>query len=389
MGRGPGVRVIGSHSIQLDFRWKGLRLRPRVRLQATKANVRYCEAWKRRIEDEIALKTFVWEKHFPHIPNPCASESAAKFREYCLAYVASLAGQIQPETIKEYGQCVEIVARGLGNPSIERADRPKFREWISKQKLSKNRIDNLLTPVRGALKQAVEDGALAKNPLEGFEVRRIKTGTEREIDPFTPDEVELLAGTDLGGLWTFWAWTGLRSGEIIGLRWGDVASKRESIAVRRAVRLGRTKVPKTAAGTRVLLLLEPARRALASLDQGPEDGAVFRNPNTGEGWHEAKALNRAFARACKAAGVRRRYVYQLRHTFATWALSSGENPAWIANQMGHTDVQIIYDHYGKWMPGLDKQAGSRMVAAVLPSACLTGEESSGIQWKAPRRALAK
>jgi integrase len=361
------VRVIGPDSIQLDFRWKGLRHRPRVRLQATKANIRYCEAWKRRIEDEIALKTFVWEKHFPDHPNPCAGQSATKFREYCLAYVASLAGQIQPETIKEYEQCVEIVARGLGNPSLERADRPKFREWVSKQTLSKNRIDNLLTPVRGALKQALEDDAIAKNPLDGFEVRRIKTGTEREIDPFTPEEVLALGETECGRLWTFWAWTGLRSGEIIGLRWADVERNAERITVRRAVRLGREKSPKTSAGTRSVILLEPARRSLAGR-RGEDSEHVFLNPNTGKDWHEAKALNRAFARACRDAKVRRRYVYQLRHTFATWALSSGENPAWIANQMGHTDVQIIYDHYGKWMPGLDKEAGSRMLYAVAPKA---------------------
>lgn len=368
MGRGPGVRVIGPEAIQLDFRWKGKRHRPRIRLSATKANVRYCEAWKRRIEDEIALGTFVWEKHFPNHPNPCPAQSATRLREYALAYVGSLAGQIQPETQKEYEQCVEIVAAGMHNPALDRLDRAKFRHWISTQTLSKSRIDNLLTPIRGALKQAVEDGAIAKNPLEGFEVRRIKTGTEREIDPFTPEEIEALGRTDCGSLWRFWAWTGLRSGEVIGLRWADVDLARGTISVRRAVRRGREKQPKTSAGTRSLVLLAPARDALSELSEGEADAPVFTNPNTGEDWHEAKALNRAFARACKKAGVRRRYAYQLRHTFATWALSAGENPVWIAKQMGHEDVQIIYDHYGKWMPQLDQNAGSRMLEAVRPKA---------------------
>jgi integrase len=367
MGRGPGVRVIGSDSIQIDFRWKGIRHRPRIRLSPTKANLRYCEAWKRKIEDEIALNTFVWEKHFPQHPNPCAGVSGAKFREYCLAYVAALAGQVQPETIKEYEQCVEIVARGLGHPSLEKADRARFREWVSKQTLSKSRIDNLLTPIRGALKQALEDDAIAKNPLEGFEVRRIKTGTEKEIDPFTPEEVLALASTANGALWNFWAWSGLRSGEIIGLRWGDVERDASRIWIRRAVRLGREKQPKTDAGVRAVILLEPARRALAKA-RGADSSPVFRNPNTGQDWHEAKALNRAFGRACKEAGVRRRYVYQLRHTFATWALSSGENPSWIANQMGHTDTAMLYRHYGKWMPQMDTKAGSRMLEAATSKA---------------------
>jgi integrase len=368
------VRVVGPESVQLDFRWKDQRHRLRLRLATTKANLEYCKRWKRKVEDEIALGTFVWEKHFPNHPNPCPDQSTLKLREFLLNYIKTLAGQIQPETIKEYEQCAEIVAAGLHDPPLEKATRAAFRTWISKQALSKNRIDNLLTPVRGAFRQALEDGTLNKNPLEGFQVRRIKTDTEKEIDPFTPEEIEALGRTKLGYLWTFWTWTGLRSGEVIGLRWSDVASGGKSITVRRAVRRGRTKTPKTASGTRVVHLMEPAQRVIASLIEGHKDGAVFRNPNTEddedqkEDWHEAKALNRAFARDCIRAKVRRRYVYQLRHTFATWALSSGENPAWIAKQMGHKDVAILYKHYGKWMPQLDPKAGSRMLNAVKSKA---------------------
>lgn len=368
MGRGPGVRVIGPDGIQLDFRWKGQRHRPRVRLTASKANVEYCRRWKRRIEDEIALGTFVWEKHFPTHPNPCPDKAGARFLDVVLGYINSLAGSIQPETAKEYRQCAEIVAAGLHNPTVDKLDRAKFRNWVATQQLSKNRLDNLLTPVRGALKQAVEDGALAKNPLEGFEIRRIKTGTDEVIDPFQPGEVAALGAIEGGSLWTFWAWSGPRSGEIIGLRWRDVDDQCENISIRRAIRRGREKSPKSAAGTRVVRLLPPAREAIASLERGKPDDPVFINPNTGNGWHEAKALNRAFARACKEAKVRRRYVYQLRHTFATWALSSGENPAWIAKQMGHSDTAMLFKHYGKWMPQMDPKAGSRMLDAAIPKA---------------------
>lgn len=362
MGRGPGVRVVGAEGVQLDFRWKGQRHRPRLRLAPTKANLEYCRRWKRRIEDEIALGTFVWEKHFPNHPNPAPELAGQRIRDIVLDYIKGLAGQIQPETAKEYAQCAEIVCQGIGNPTLDKLDRAKFRNWIATLQLSKNRIDNLLTPVRGALKQALEDGALHKNPLEGFEVRRIKTDTEKEIDPFTPAEIRALAATDCGELWTFWAWTGLRSGEIIAARWDDVDGQCATLSVRRAVRLGREKAPKTASGHRVVRLLGPARDVLR---QRRRDGDfIFTNPNTGNYWHEAKALNRAFARACRDAKVRRRYVYQLRHTFATWALSSGENPAWIAKQMGHTDTAMLYRHYGKWMPQMDPKAGSRMLDAA-------------------------
>lgn len=365
MGRGPGVRAVGVEAIQIDFRWKGQRCRERVRLRPTSANLKYCAGWKRRIEEEIAHGTFDYSKHFPDSPRSRRDSSGGEKLGCALhGYCQSLAHSVEPETVREYCGNAAIVAKGLGNPTVAETTRAKIREWVSKQTLSKARIDNLLKPLRGYFGQAVEDGVLTTNPLEGFKVKRVGE-VKGDIDPFTPEEIEALGGTALGALWTAWAWTGLRSGEIIGLAWNDVDLKGCRLHVRRAVRLGRTKSPKTKSGERSISLLPAARLAIEGLERQEIGGPVFRNPNTGNGWHEAKALNRAFARACEEAQVRRRYVYQLRHTFATWALSSGENPAWIARQMGHTSAQMLYQHYGRWMPQLDPQAGSRMLAKAV------------------------
>ncbi|HDG1670105.1 TPA: tyrosine-type recombinase/integrase, partial [Kluyvera ascorbata] len=51
----------------------------------------------------------------------------------------------------------------------------------------------------------------------------------------------------------------------------------------------------------------------------------------------------------KRAGIRHRKAYESRHTFACWALSAGANPSFIANQMGHTNAQMVFSVYGKWM----------------------------------------
>jgi integrase len=286
-----------------------------------------------------------------------------------LDYCSSLANSVEPETLRDYERDAEIVARWFDKDrSLGSLTRKDIRQAVSKQTLSRQRISNLLRPLRGALEQAIEDGAISENPLLGFKVRRVQASRDEVIDPFNPEEIAALGATECGALWTFWAWSGPRSGEIIGLRWGDVDTDCKSVEIRRAIRLGREKSPKTEAGRRVLELLQPAREAIARLRRGTPDDPVFTNPNTGEGWHEAKALNRAFARACRKAKVRRRYVYQLRHTFATWALSSGENPAWIAKKMGHSDTAMLYRHYGKWMPQMDPKAGSRMLEAAKSKA---------------------
>lgn len=365
MGRGPGVRATSANSIQIDFRYKGVRCRERLSLAPTAANLKYAKRLKATIEHEIATQTFDYAKHFPDSRRGqfLRNGSGTNLRSALLAYVDSLANELQPETIDEYRHDAEIIAAGLNGETLGGITRAKVRSWLSTLNLTKKRIDNILIPLRGALNQAVEDGELQANPLAGFKVRRVEKGRET-IDPFTPEEIRALSGTDLGYLWEFWAWSGLRSGEIIGLQWADLGPDRRSVAIRRAVRVGREKVPKTSAGNRIVELLPAARRALSGIKPSPDEPHIFRNPNTGRRWHEDRALARTFRKACAVVGVRYRYPYQLRHTFATWALSSGENPKWAATQMGHKDMITFFRVYAKWMGTLDPQAGSKMSAAV-------------------------
>lgn len=51
----------------------------------------------------------------------------------------------------------------------------------------------------------------------------------------------------------------------------------------------------------------------------------------------------------KIAGIRHRKAYEYRHTFACWALSAGRYPSFIASQMSHTNAQMVFNVYGKWM----------------------------------------
>jgi integrase len=345
----------------VDFRWKGQRCRERIRLKPTAANLKYAANLKARIEHEIATGQFDYAKHFPDSPRGrIHPQGHAKLSVVLSDYVAGLSGSVEPETIREYGQSSDAIIEGVGDPYVHNLTRAQVRNWLASSPLSKKRLDNLLIPLRGALAQAVDDGILEKNILHGFKFKRIDS-PKKEIDPFTPEEVEALGRTGLGNLWLFWAWTGLRSGEVIGLQWGDVDREGQRINVRRAVRLGRQKLPKTAAGNRGLQLLPPAWGALPDGDGRDAEAPVWVNPNTGGDWHEAKALARAFRKACKEAGVRYRYPYQLRHSFASRALSAGENALWVAKYMGHTDVGMVTRHYGKWIPSVDPMAGQRMI----------------------------
>jgi len=275
-------------------------------------------------------------------------------------YLDGLAGQIEPETLAKYRHDARTVAGWFPQATLQSLTRREVRKQIASLNLSRKRLLNLLTPLRGALEQAVEDEVIEANPLSRFRVRRVAAPVEK-IDPFTREEVDRLGRTELGNLWTLWAWTGMRSGEVIGLEWPDVDLTSGCLHIRRAVRVGRTKSPKTESGQRVVRLLPSARAALESMAPPERSGPVTRNPSTGKRWHEDRGLARAFRKACETVGVRYRYPYQLRHTFASWALSSGENPLWVAKQMGHRDVTMIFKVYGRYMPDMNPEAGQKMI----------------------------
>lgn len=66
-------------------------------------------------------------------------------------------------------------------------------------------------------------------------------------------------------------------------------------------------------------------------------------------------------------GIRRRRAYQSRHTTATLWLASGENPEWIARQMGHTTTKMLFTVYSRFVPNLTRRDGSafeRLIGSV-------------------------
>lgn len=199
---------------------------------------------------------------------------------------------------------------------------------------------------------------------------------KEDPDPFTPEERNaLLAACDhpqLRNLFQFAFWSGLRTGELIALEWGDIDWHRNLVRVCRASVRKQVKAPKTKAGIRDVLLLAPALEALQSQRAFTElkSARVFENPRTGTPWEtDGQIRKTAWQRIIKRARVRYRYPYQTRHTYASTLLSTGENPMWVASQMGHADWGMIRERYGRWIPAVDAQAGGKISALIAADHC--------------------
>lgn len=185
--------------------------------------------------------------------------------------------------------------------------------------------------------------------------------------PFDLDEVTLILAhirerypEQVANYFEFAFSTGMRTSELIGLKWGRVDWRRNQVTVDTAKVLSEEKGTKTNRVRNVDL----TDRALAALTRQKahsflkgSDAAIFENPITGRAWADEQQQWRLFwVPTLKALGMRMREAYQTRHTYATLALMAGVNPAYIARQMGHANTGMLFKHYGRWIDGADKGA---------------------------------
>ena len=76
----------------------------------------------------------------------------------------------------------------------------------------------------------------------------------------------------------------------------------------------------------------------------------------------------------KKAELRRRTMYQTRHTFASNALAAGEAPSWVAAMLGHTTPEMLFTVYARFIPNRTRRDGSALLARMTGEVNGTGEK---------------
>jgi integrase len=230
-------------------------------------------------------------------------------------------------------------------------------------------IANALVPLREMLGHAVEWDYLAANPADRIRRPRV----EREEMHFLEAAAvgKLLAKADDHGrvLLLCAVTTGMRRGELLALRWGDVDWNSRRIWVRRSVGIGgRIQQPKTKTSVRAIavpptLAAELKRHRMASRFKG-DDELVFPS-DRGTPLDGNNMVRRIFAPALKKAGLPQIRFHDLRHTYASLLIAQGEHPKLISEQLGHASVQITLDRYGHLMDQSYGDASGRLEAALF------------------------
>jgi integrase len=245
--------------------------------------------------------------------------------------------------------------------------------------LSPKTVRNISLTLQQALKDAVRWQLLPINPATGADLPRYERPALTVFDDEQTGQFlhyAKIVCDPFAALWQLTFATGLRRGELCGLRWQDIdlVEGRISVVQTRTIADDRviTSTPKSSAGKRTISIDSATVTALAELKNQQEAAAqVYGHWGTdlvaatleGRPVHP-KALYRQFQTACKAAGLPVIRLHDGRHTSATSALQNGTAIHIVAGRVGHSQVSTTLNTYAHFLPSADRLAADTIGAAI-------------------------
>jgi integrase len=307
---------------------------------------RLAEDWLRDVLDQARRGTL-----------PGLVKTGATFAEACEDYLAHKESdrRLKPSTLRDYRSTVKAhLVPAFGDLALEDITTDMVERWKLTLAMSNATKIKLLTILYGVMERARKRHGLAVNPVRDVEKpRRDSNPHEGEIQCYAPEEVlALVRAADSpqdAAIFLTAAFTGLRRGEIVALRWRDVDFPNSVVRVSASFTEGHLTTPKSGKVRSVPMAPEVAT-ALAKLgqrDSWTSDGDLVFPGATG-GFLDASALYRRFMAAATRAELRRLRFHDLRHTFGTtMAANPRVDMRRLQEWMGHADITttLRYAHY--------------------------------------------
>jgi integrase len=205
----------------------------------------------------------------------------------------------------------------------------------------------------------------------------------KEMRPFSPDEarklLETARGDSLEALYVLAVHTGMRQGELLGLKWEDVDLEGGVVRIRRTLTRNKGRLllgePKTKKSRRTVRLTETAAQTLREhlerqLEEIERLGDLYRDQGlvfttqVGTPINPTNLRRRSFASLLKRAGLPAIRFHDLRHTCATLLLLRNVHPKYVQELLGHATITITLDTYSHVLPGMGDQTAAAMERAL-------------------------
>ncbi len=311
-----------------------------------------------RREAERALAAFVAEatlgKELP-LESTSVAEVLARWLEYRSAHLA-------PSTADRYRVAIKLLPESITKMPVAKL-RPHQIEDVYVDLVAAGQSGSSVRKLHWAMRQALawahKRGLTNSVATSGVELPPLRA---KKIQPPDSKDVRkvidhlLDACPDWGALVAFVAWTGCRRGEVCGLRWEDVDLVAGSVFIRRSVvpRAGGIEERTTKTGESRRIAIGPkTTRILAEhlercTDRAEFSGStispesfVFSSEPDGSCPYHPHTITRTFVAACKAAGVPRMRLHDLRHHSATTLLKQGATVGEVMDRHGWKTVEMV------------------------------------------------
>ena len=298
---------------------------------------------------------------------------------YLARWLPTAKARLRPST---YRECVRHVERyfapvigAIPLARLSPADVERAMSGLVSTGYSPQTALHARATLRRALHDAQRDGLVLRNAAA---LARPPRATRHEMRPLTTREVrQLLDATKdqpMGPLFAVAVGTGLRLGELLGLRWSDIGES--ALTVRRS--LARAEgggwalaEPKTARSRRTVMLpafadaalgqqrsRQAELRAIAGTAWQDRSGMIFTDA-VGRPLHPS-AVSHAFRAAADSLGLSGVRLHDLRHTAATLLLGAGVPLKVVSETLGHSSIAITADVYAHVTPELRREAADAM-----------------------------
>jgi integrase len=396
-----------TNCLIIDFYWNGQRCREQTALPDTPANRKKLEKFLERIEFDIKTGTFDYAKTFP------GSRMAAKFANAAVrpqfvtvqqpVIAAAVASTLSPQGAsprptfdafadtwvseneinwrRSHRRTIDDILKSHLRPAfgskvvdeITKADILSFRSTLAKvpgrkgPTLTAKRINAIMAPVRQILNEAADRFDFTTPYRNIKPLKQLRT----DVEPFSLSEVQTILHTvrsDFRNYYLARFFTGMRTGEIDGLKWAYIDFERRQILVRETIVDGEEDITKTDGSRREITMSQVVFDALQAQAKVTRrlSPYVFCN-GTGQPLDHNNVTKRVWYPLLRHLGLKSRRPYQTRHTAATLWLASGENPLWIARQLGHSSTEMLFKVYGRFAPNLTRQDGSAFERLLVSS----------------------
>jgi len=303
--------------------------------------------------------------------------------EYLDKWITSIKGSVSSTTYERYKQlCDKHLKPTIGNIALNKRISQLYSDAIEsgridgKGGLSKQTVLHMHRVLKRALSQAVKWGLLSRNPCDA--VDNIPKPSKKERLTFTTEEtlslLEQLEGNRLQLPVLLAVTTGMRRGEILGLRWKDIDLDKKRFYIRQIVIETRengieVKQPKTDASSRTIALPQIAIEAIKKyrveqaelclqLGKGLTPESMLFDEYSGLNIPNRITVN--FRSFIKSHGFKHVTFHDLRHTHATHLLEQNIHPKIVSERLGHSTIALTMNTYSHVMPTMQEEAANKV-----------------------------